>query len=197
MGEKYEKSSKEDWKTEKRTSIEERSTMNLENRAKSLVVCSYECNTQWGKEVSLSLPLSLPLSLSLSRFQSCDKDNNLQVGLKYGCPVEDVMTGLAIQCRGWKSVYLNPEPGAFFGLAPTTLSQTLLQHKRWSEGDFQILCSPSSLYLYSPRSSTHVLHRMGYSMYFLAAPNSIPTLYYSLLPSLSLIARFPLFPKVK
>lgn len=140
----------------------------MEETAKFLTGCTYEHNTQWGNEI----------------------------GLKYGCPVEDVITGLAIQCRGWKSVYLNPNPGAFFGIAPMTLSQTLLQHKRWSEGDFQILFSPFSLYLFSRHSSTHLLLRMAYSIYFLWAPNSIPTLYYSLLPTLSFLARFPLFPKM-
>ncbi|RZC90142.1 hypothetical protein C5167_044773 [Papaver somniferum] len=28
----------------------------------------------------------------------------LQMGLKYGCPVKDAMTGLAVQCRGWNSI---------------------------------------------------------------------------------------------
>ncbi|RLN33031.1 cellulose synthase-like protein E6 [Panicum miliaceum] len=77
-----------------------------EEKAKSLATCTYEHNTQWGNEI----------------------------GLKYGCPVEDVITGLAIHCRGWESVYNNPPRAAFVGVAPTTISQTILQHKRWSEG---------------------------------------------------------------
>ena len=36
---------------------------------------------------------------------------NLQMGLIYGCPVEDLLTGLAIQCRDRKSLYYNPERG--------------------------------------------------------------------------------------
>ncbi|VVA16406.1 PREDICTED: cellulose synthase [Prunus dulcis] len=51
----------------------------------------------------------------------------LFIGLKYGCPVEDVITGLSIQCHGWRSVYCNPTRQAFLGIAPTTLSQTLVQ----------------------------------------------------------------------
>ena len=38
---------------------------------------------------------------------------NLQMGLIYGCPVEDLLTGLAIQRRDWKSFYYNPERGIF------------------------------------------------------------------------------------
>uniref|UniRef100_K3ZSH4 Cellulose synthase-like protein E6 n=1 Tax=Setaria italica TaxID=4555 RepID=K3ZSH4_SETIT len=77
-----------------------------EEKAKSLATCTYELNTQWGNEI----------------------------GLKYGCPVEDVITGLAIHCRGWNSVYNDPPRAAFVGVAPTTMAQTILQHKRWSEG---------------------------------------------------------------
>lgn len=63
------------------------------------------------------------------------------MGLLYGCPVEDVITGLSIQCRGWKSVYFNPLRNAFLGVAPNTLPDILVQHKRWSEGDLQIFFS--------------------------------------------------------
>ncbi|KAL7592812.1 hypothetical protein Lser_V15G31934 [Lactuca serriola] len=85
----------------------------IENECKILVSCSYEHNTQWGKEM----------------------------GVKYGCPVEDIITGLSIKCRGWRSVHLNPKRKAFLGLSPTTLLQTLIQTKRWAEGDFQIFLS--------------------------------------------------------
>ncbi|KAH7546946.1 hypothetical protein FEM48_Zijuj01G0255000 [Ziziphus jujuba var. spinosa] len=101
---------------EKRESTKRESVLELEAQSKELASCTYEENTQWGKEV----------------------------GLKYGCPVEDVITGLSIQSKGWKSVYYNPPRKAFLGVAPTTLSQTLVQHKRWSEGDLQILLSKYS-----------------------------------------------------
>ncbi|CAH2033423.1 unnamed protein product [Thlaspi arvense] len=51
-------------------------------------------------------------------------------------------------CRGWKSAYLNPKKKAFVGVAPTNLHQMLVQQRRWSEGDFQVLLSE-----YSPVSS--------------------------------------------
>ncbi|KAJ6838116.1 cellulose synthase-like protein E6 isoform X1 [Iris pallida] len=130
--------------------ITEVSAYILEERSRGLAACTYEENSQWGKEV----------------------------GLKYGCPVEDVITGLSIQCRGWKSIYYNPHWKAFLGLAPMTLSQALLQHKRWSEGDFQILLSK-----YCPFICGHgrigLGLQMGYSIYCLWAPSSLPTLYYA------------------
>ncbi|KAG2250991.1 hypothetical protein Bca4012_098457 [Brassica carinata] len=55
---------------------------------------------------------------------------NGQMGVKYGCPVEDIIIGLSIQCRGWKSAYLTPKKKAFLGVAPTNLHQMLGQQRR-------------------------------------------------------------------
>ena len=117
------------------------------------------------------------------------------MGLLYGCPVEDVITGLSIQCRGWKSVYFNPLRNAFLGVAPNTLPDILVQHKRWSEGDLQIFFSRYSPAWYAYGKISLVL-QMGYSAYCLWAPNSLATLYYSVIPSLYLLRGIPLFPQV-
>ncbi|XP_038897440.1 cellulose synthase-like protein E1 isoform X2 [Benincasa hispida] len=118
-----------------------------------------------------------------------------KMGLRYGCIVEDGMTGLSIQRQGWKSIYCNPEKEAFLGVAPTSLIQTLAQHKRWSEGDLQILLSR-----YSPasfgRGKISLGLRMVYCIYSLWAVNSLATLYYSTIPSLYLLRGIPLFPEV-
>lgn len=117
------------------------------------------------------------------------------MGLKYGCPVEDVITGLSIQCLGWKSVYLNPAQKAFLGVAPTTLEQTLVQHKRWSEGDLQILLSKYSPAWYGlGRISPGLI--LGYCTYCLWPLNSLATLSYCIVPSLYLLHGIPLFPQV-
>ncbi|GFP96438.1 cellulose synthase-like protein e1 [Phtheirospermum japonicum] len=142
------------------------SVSGLEERIKELASCTFENNTQWGHEI----------------------------GLKYGCPVEDVMTGLSIQCRGWKSVYFNPERKGFLGVATTTLDQTLVQHKRWSEGDFQILLSKHSPIRYGLSRISFGLV-MGYCVYCLWAVNCFATLYYSIVPSLYLLRGISLFPQ--
>ncbi|CAE5960266.1 unnamed protein product [Arabidopsis arenosa] len=134
---------------------------------KALASCTYEENSQWGKEM----------------------------GVKYGCPVEDVITGLAIQCRGWKSAYLNPEKKAFLGIAPTNLHQMLVQQRRWSEGDFQILLSEYSPVWYGKGKISLGLI-LGYCCYCLWAPSSVPVLIYTVLTSLCLFKGIPLFPKV-
>ena len=120
---------------------------------------------------------------------------NMQIGLLYGCPVEDVVTGLTIQCRGWKSVYYNPDRKAFLGVAPTTLEVALVQHKRWSEGMSQIFFSK-----YCPFTFGHgkikLGAQMGYSIYLLWAPLSLPTLCYVIVPSLCLLNGISIFPEV-
>ncbi|KAF7815985.1 cellulose synthase-like protein E1 [Senna tora] len=140
----------------------------LQQKSKPLADCTYDqINTLWGK----------------------------QMGLLYGCAVEDVITGLCIQCRGWKSVYYNPERKAFLGFAPTTLPQTLIQHKRWSQGGFQVLLSKYSPAFYA-YGKIGLGHQMGYCYYNLWALNCFATLYYSLIPSLYLLKGISLFPQV-
>ena len=117
------------------------------------------------------------------------------MGLKYGCPVEDTLTGLSIQCRGWKSIYFTPERKAFLGVAPTTLLQSLIQHKRWAEGDFQIFLSSYCPFTYGHKMIPLKL-QISYCLFVLLAPNCLPTLYYVAIPSLCLLKGISLFPKV-
>ena len=107
----------------------------------------------------------------------------LQMGLIYGCSSEDFITGLAIQCRGWKSLYYNPNRKAFLGVAPTTLDVVLVQQKRWSEGMFQIFFSKYCPFTYG-HGKIKLGAQMGYCMYLLWAPISFPTLYYVIVPPL-------------
>ncbi|XP_062160871.1 cellulose synthase-like protein E6 [Alnus glutinosa] len=166
-GQKYSKEYKADWKKRNDRKVEESSARVLEETCKVLASCTYENNTQWGKEV----------------------------GLKYGCAVEDVLTGLAIHCRGWRSIYFNPERKGFLGVAPTTLLQSLVQHKRWSEGDFQILASRHCPLVHGYKKIT-LKHQLTYCIYLLWAPTCLPTLYYVAVPSLCLLRGISLFPEI-
>ncbi|XP_073117695.1 cellulose synthase-like protein E6 isoform X2 [Elaeis guineensis] len=165
-GRKYSKDYKEDWKA----GIERKTAKNaciLEEKAKSLITCTFEHNTQWGQEI----------------------------GLKYDCAAEDVITGLLIHCRGWKSVYINPPRRAFLGVAPTTLAESLVQYKRWSEGNFQIILSKYCPLIFG-RGKIKLGRQMVYCIYGLWAPSSLPTLYYLVIPSLCLLNGISLFPKI-
>ncbi|XVF56876.1 hypothetical protein PTKIN_Ptkin06aG0155400 [Pterospermum kingtungense] len=165
LGKKYDKHCKVDWKRLSDGKVEESASI-FEETCKILASSTFEQNTLWGKEM----------------------------GLKYGCPVEDNVTGLSIQCRGWKSIFLNPQREGFLGLAPTTLLQMLVQHKRWSEGHLQIFLSRYCPLLYGHKKIPLKL-QLAYSTYNLWAANCWPTLYYVVVPCLCLLKGISLFPK--
>ncbi|MED6218597.1 hypothetical protein PIB30_028031 [Stylosanthes scabra] len=145
---------------------DKRSVDELNEASKVLATCTYENGTLWGKEM----------------------------GLVYGIPVEDIATGLVITCRGWKSIYYNPERKAFIGVAPTTLDVALVQYKRWSEGMFQVFFSKYCPFIYG-HGKINIGIQMGYCVFLLWAPLSIPTLCYAILPPLCLLRGIPLFPQ--
>ncbi|KAK8504576.1 hypothetical protein V6N13_064003 [Hibiscus sabdariffa] len=165
-GKKYEKNYKVDWMKLNQTRAEESASL-LEETCKVLASCTFEHNTQWGKEM----------------------------GLRYGFAVEDIITGLSIQCRGWKSMYLNPERVGFLGVAPITLMQLLVQHTRWGEGHLQIFLSKYSPLLYGYKKIPLKL-RLGYCPFNLWAANCLATLYYVVVPCLCLLKGISLFPKI-
>ena len=121
---------------------------------------------------------------------------NLQMGLVYGCPVEDIVTGLTIQCRGWRPIYHNPSRYAFLGIAATTLDQSLVQNKRWSEGMFQIFLSKYCPFIYG-HGKIKLGAQMGYCVYLLWAAISLGTLCYAVAPSLCLLHGIRIFPEVR
>ncbi|MBA0803536.1 hypothetical protein Gohar_013737, partial [Gossypium harknessii] len=165
-GKQYEKNYKVDWKKLNDTKANESASV-LEETCKVLASCTFEHNTPWGKEM----------------------------GLKYGILVEDIITGLSIKCRGWKSIYLNPEREGFLGVAPTTLLQLLVQHTRWAEGHLQIFLSRYCSLVYGYKRIPLKL-RLAYCPFNLWAANCLATLYYVVVPCLCLLKGFSLFPKI-
>ncbi|KAJ8770304.1 hypothetical protein K2173_013258 [Erythroxylum novogranatense] len=164
-GKRYTKEYKVDWKkVDGKTAVY--CTNALEEASKVLASCSYEENTEWGKEM----------------------------GLKYGCVTEDIMTGLCIQCRGWGSINFIPERKAFLGVAPTTLLQSLVQQKRWAEGDLHIFLSKYCPFFHG-RGRIPLKLQLSYCSYLLWALNSLATLYYVSVPSICLLLGISLFPQ--
>jgi len=109
--------------------------------------------------------------------------------------VEDVITGLRIHSQGWKSVYYNPSISAFSGIAPTNLLRTLVQMKRWGEGQVQLLLSEFRPKCYGDKKMNLGLV-LGYGHYNFFAITSLSVLYYSIIPSLYLLQGVSFFPKV-
>ncbi|GKV50108.1 hypothetical protein SLEP1_g56823 [Rubroshorea leprosula] len=90
---------------------------------------------------------------------------------------------------------LIPQRKAFLGVAPTTLMQNLIQHKRWSEGEFQIFLSKYCPLVYGHKRIPLKL-QLSYGIYNLWAPNSLAMLYYVVVPSLCLLKGIALFPQI-
>ncbi|KAK4484983.1 hypothetical protein RD792_007590 [Penstemon davidsonii] len=165
-GKKYERESTITWKKDNGIRVKESANL-LEETGKILAGCSYEENSPWGKEM----------------------------GLKYGCPVEDVITGFSIKCRGWRSICFSPKKRAFLGVAPTTLLQSLIQHTRWSEGQFQIFLSKYCPFIYGYGKIPLKL-QISYFVYNLWAANCVATLFYIVIPSFCLLKGIILFPQL-
>ncbi|XP_075671540.1 cellulose synthase-like protein E6 isoform X2 [Castanea sativa] len=166
-GKVYSKDYRKEWNIEDKNNTYK--TINeLEVASKILASCSFEKETQWGEKM----------------------------GLIYGYSSEDFVTGLAIQCRGWKSLYYNPNRMAFLGVAPITLNDVLMQQTRWSEALFQIFLSKYCPFIYG-HGKIKLGAQMGYCIYLLWAPCSLPTLYYVIVPPLCLLHGISIFPQVK
>jgi len=84
--------------------------------AKRVGTCNYEAGTCWGQEI----------------------------GWVYGSMTEDVLTGQRIHAAGWKSAFMDTDPPAFLGCAPTGGPASLTQFKRWATGLLEILISRNS-----------------------------------------------------
>ncbi|KAL3820845.1 hypothetical protein ACJIZ3_006750 [Penstemon smallii] len=165
-GKIYERESMINWKKGNGIRVKESANL-LEETGKILAGCSYEENSPWGKEM----------------------------GLKYGCPVEDVITGFSIKCRGWRSICFNPKKRGFLGVAPTTLLQSLIQHTRWSGGQFQIFLSKYCPFIYGYGKIPLKL-QISYIIYNLWAANCVATLFYVVIPSFCLLKGIILFPQL-
>ncbi|KAL5575818.1 hypothetical protein UlMin_017517 [Ulmus minor] len=165
-GKTYSDATKEDWKNKNVKTKTQESVDVLEEACKALASCTYEQNTSWGKEI----------------------------GLKYGFLLDDIVTGLGIQCLGWRSVYFFPERKGFLGAAATTLIQTLVQHKRYVEGNFEILVSRYCPFLHGFKRIPLQL-QISYCCYFLWPINCL-VLYYVLVPPLCLLRGISLFPEM-
>ncbi|XP_038902760.1 cellulose synthase-like protein H1 [Benincasa hispida] len=146
-------------------------------------------------------PNSLQCSIeALNKVASCSYENDtfwgLKVGWYYGSVTEDIFTGMMIQGKGWKSIYLNPNPAAFLGCAPTTGPSTFTQLKRWTTGFLEIFFTKNCPIFATLFGKLHLKLCMFYVWIYLWGPQSIPELCYSLLPAYSLLTNSHFLPQV-
>ncbi|KAD3066535.1 hypothetical protein R6Q59_019242 [Mikania micrantha] len=130
--------------------------------------CSYEYGTSWGK----------------------------QVGWLYGSTTEDLLTGLGIHGRGWRSAVTSPDPLAFLGCAPATYPSSLKQWKRWVTGLFEILFTDKNPLLLTIKGNLWFRQALGYLFFSLWAVRPIFELSYATLPAYCIITGSHFLPKI-
>eukprot|EP01018_Ginkgo_biloba_P002115 Gb_06085 [translate_table: standard] len=124
-----------------------------------LISCNYELHTKWGKEV----------------------------GWIYDSLTEDVMTGLKLHCRGWRSVYYSPLKPAFVGSSVTSSPEMFYQRKRWAMGMLEIFVSKSGPLLHHAKDQMEFRQRLSYLVFCGYGLLSLPALLYGILPSMALV----------
>ena len=119
-----------------------------------------------------------------------------QIGWIYGSTTEDVLTGLVIQSRGWRSIYIALNPPAFLGCAPSQLVASLTQQKRWVSGLLEILFSKHFPIFGTLFGKLQWKQCAVYIWLLTWGLRSIPELSYALLPPYCLISNSSFFPNV-
>ncbi|XP_038902679.1 cellulose synthase-like protein H1 [Benincasa hispida] len=120
-----------------------------------------------------------------------------KVGWQYGSLVEDVLTGMEIHKRGWKSAYITPTPPAFLGCAPSGGPIPLNHHKRAITGLLEILISKRSPIVTALSDKLQFRQRLMYLWAYLTSIRAIPEICYATLPAFCLISNSHFLPKVQ
>ncbi|KAI6672790.1 hypothetical protein NL676_000696 [Syzygium grande] len=129
--------------------------------------CAYEYNTNWGKKI----------------------------GWMYGSTTEDILTGLAIHTKGWRSLYCSPNPPAFLGCAPSGGPASMTQQKRWATGLLEVLASKKSPIYGTLFGHLHFRQCLAYLWLLIWALRSIPEFLYALLPAYCIMTNSHFLPK--
>ncbi|XP_004287960.1 PREDICTED: cellulose synthase-like protein H1 [Fragaria vesca subsp. vesca] len=118
-----------------------------------------------------------------------------KVGWMYGSTTEDVLTGLSIHNKGWRSILYAPKPPAFLGCAPTGGPASMTQQKRWATGLLEILISKNCPIFGTLFANLQFRQCLGYLWILSWGLRSVPELCYAALPAYSIITNSNFLPK--
>ncbi|KAI9178502.1 hypothetical protein LWI28_027309 [Acer negundo] len=119
-----------------------------------------------------------------------------KVGWLYGSATEDILTGLMIHTRGWRSGYCNPDPPGFLGCAPSSVLAAMIQQKRWITGQLEILFSKNNPISATLTANLQIRMCIAYLYVIIWGLRSIPELCYAALPAYCIITNTNFLPKV-
>ncbi|XP_027347589.1 cellulose synthase-like protein G1 [Abrus precatorius] len=135
--------------------------------AQVVASCSYEKNTNWGKEV----------------------------GFSYAILLESTVTGYFLHCRGWRSTYLYPRRPCFLGCAPTDIKEGMIQLTKWLS-ELCLLCfSEYSPFTYG-FSRMPIVHCLTYCFFTTSTLYAVAFILYGIVPQVCFLKGIPVFPKV-
>lgn len=154
-----------------------------------------------GLSESMNCPTNISRSLHVAiQVASCSCEDNTiwgdEIGWVYGSCTEDVLTGIGIHKRGWRSVYCSPDPPAFLGSAPSGGPAVMTQQKRWATGLLEIILGNKSPIIGTLKANLSFRQCLAYLYINLWGLRSIPELCYAILPAYCLLTNTSLMPKV-
>nr|XP_017256655.1 PREDICTED: cellulose synthase-like protein H1 [Daucus carota subsp. sativus] len=121
-------------------------------------------------------------------YGTCWGHRDMRVGWRYGSQAEDVLTGLEIHRKGWRSMHCTTDPASFLGCAPSTGPDTMIQTKRWATGLLEVLFSSKSPITATINGNLQFRQCLAYMWVLSWGLWSIPELVYSLLPAYCIIS---------
>ncbi|PIA50905.1 hypothetical protein AQUCO_01100013v1 [Aquilegia coerulea] len=188
----------------------ERTTLAMGSKKKEAIRAKFGCSAQvvksasqtlFGSHEKLNCPNDITRSLKIAtQVADCSYESDTlwgtKIGWLYGSTAEDVLTGLQIHARGWRSAYLSPERSAFLGCAPFAGPAVMTQQKRWATGLLEVLFSKNSPILATIKANLKFRQCLSYLYINIWGLRSIPELCYVVLPAYCLLPNTYIFPKV-
>ncbi|XP_020238378.1 cellulose synthase-like protein H1 [Cajanus cajan] len=135
--------------------------------AREVASCEYDYGTAWGK----------------------------QVGWIYGSTSEDVLTGLKIHNKGWRSEVCSSDRIGFMGCSPQNTLNVMGQQKRWASGLGDILLSKHSPIFGTLFGKLQFTECIAYLYITSWALRSIPEICYAALSAYCIITNSHFLPK--
>ncbi|XP_074377412.1 cellulose synthase-like protein H1 [Apium graveolens] len=150
---------------------------------------------------SMSFECPLPSIIKVTHdVAGCDYESGTcwgtEVGWKYGSQSEDILTGLGIHRKGWKSMYCTTEPASFLRCPASRVPGTMIQSKRWAAGPLEIFLSSMSPISDTINGNLSFRQCLVYMWLLTWSLRSIFELVYSLLPAYCIITGSRFLPKV-
>ncbi|MED6182630.1 hypothetical protein PIB30_030369 [Stylosanthes scabra] len=135
--------------------------------AKEVAASGYEHGTDWGK----------------------------QVGWMYGSSAEDVLTGLKIHSKGWRSESCGSDPIAFMGCTAQDSIVQVGQYQRWASGLLEVFLGKNCPILCTLFGKLQFRQCLAYIWLTTWALRSVPETCYALLPAYCIISNSHFLPK--